>query len=160
LVVVAWLIAQGIMTFVVQRYVIPSSSMEDTLQIGDSVLVNKLVYRFEDPKPGDVVVFVSPEDDRTDFIKRVIAVGGQTVDIRDGTVYVDGKARYEPYVNTRYPDEYVSDAPVRVPPRMVFVMGDNRANSRDSRFIGPQPVSKILGRAFAICWPLDRLGTL
>ncbi len=146
-----------IRTFVVEPFLIPSASMEDTLRIGDGVLVNRFVYRFEAPRPGDIVVFASSSDSSTDLIKRVVAVGGQTVDVRDGVVYVDGRRMVEPYVNRRYPDHFDSDAPVKVPPGTVFVMGDNRANSADSRYIGPQPVSAIVGRAFAIYWPLSRI---
>jgi signal peptidase I len=157
LVALAWVLALGIKTYVVQPFIIPSSSMEPTLLISDRVLVNKFVYRLGEPKPGDIVVFVSPEDGRTDLIKRIIAVAGQTVDIQDGKVFIDGAQLVEPYVNSAYPDHYDSDAPVKVPPGTIWVMGDNRANSKDSRFIGPQPVSKVLGRAFAIYWPLSRL---
>lgn len=160
LVGLAWVLAFGIKTYVVQPFVIPSSSMEPTLLISDRVLVNKFIYRVTAPRPGDVVVFLSPEDGRTDLIKRVIAVAGQTVDIQDGRVSVDGVLLNEPYVNAADPDHYNSDSPVKVPPGTVWVMGDYRANSKDSRFIGPQPVSKILGRAFAIYWPLDRLAWL
>lgn len=157
---IAWLIAQGIMSYVVQRYEIPSSSMEDTLLIGDSVLVDKFVYRLHDPKPGDLVVFLSPEDPDKRWIKRVVAVGDQTVDIRDGVVYVDGKRLTERYVNKRYPSHYDADTPVRVPDRMVYLMGDNRTNSQDSRYIGPQPLSRVVGRAFVICWPIERARSL
>ncbi len=157
LVALAWILALGIKTYVVQPFIIPSSSMEQTLLISDRVLVNKFVYRFSQPKRGDVVVFVSPEDGRLDLIKRVIAVAGETVDVQDGKVTVDGKALVEPYVNAAYPDHSDLDAPVKVPAGMIWVMGDNRANSKDSRFIGPQPVSQVLGRAFAIYWPLSRL---
>jgi signal peptidase I len=157
LVALAWVLALGIKTYVVQPFIIPSSSMEPTLLISDRVLVNKSIYRFGEPKAGDIVVFVSPEDGTTDLIKRVIAVGGQTVDVQDGKVSVDGVLLDEPYVNPAYPDHYDSDAPVKVPAGMIWVMGDNRANSKDSRFIGPQPVSAVLGRAFAIYWPLARL---
>jgi len=157
LVALAWVLALGIKTYVVQPFIIPSSSMEQTLLISDRVLVSKFAYRFGPPKRGDVVVFVSPEDGRTDLIKRVIAVAGETVDIQDGKVLVNGAALVEPYVNAAYPDHYDLDAPVKVPPGMVWVMGDNRANSKDSRFIGPQPVSQVLGRAFAIYWPVGRL---
>jgi len=156
----AWVLAFGIKTYVVQPFLIPSSSMEPTLAISDRVLVNKFVYRFSDPSPGDIVVFISSEDGSTDLIKRVIAVGGQTVDIQDGAVIVDGNRLDEPFVNQAYPDHYDADAAVKVPPGTVWVMGDNRANSKDSRYIGPQPVSMILGRAFAIYWPLDRLSWL
>lgn len=157
LLALAWVLAWGIKSYVVQPFIIPSSSMESTLMISDRVLVNRFIYRFTAPKPGDIVVFVSPEENNLDLIKRVVAVGGQTVDVRDGKVYVDGKLRVEPFVNTAYPDHYDSDAPLKVPAGSVYVMGDNRANSKDSRYIGPQPVTRILGRAFAIYWPVDRL---
>jgi signal peptidase I len=160
LLTIAAVLAFGIRTFVVQPFLIPSSSMEDTLLIGDGVLVNMFAYRFEQPKVGDIVVFSSAEDTSSDLIKRVVAVGGQTVDIRDGVLYVDGRQQTEPYVNEKYPDHYAADAPVSVPSGTVYVLGDNRANSEDSRYIGPQPVSAILGRAFAICWPVSRIGVL
>jgi signal peptidase I len=157
LVALAWVLALGVKTYVVQPFIIPSASMEPTLLVSDRVLVNKFVYRFSSPKPGDIVVFVSPEDGRTDLIKRVIAVAGQTVDIRGGIVSVDGVPLTEPYVSSAYPDRYDSDATITVPPSAIWVMGDNRPNSKDSRFIGPQPLSSVVGRAFAIYWPLDRL---
>ncbi len=160
LVGLAALLALGVRTFVVQPFMIPSSSMEPTLLIGDRVLVSKFAYRLAAPKAGDVVVFVPTTDTSRDFIKRIVAVGGQSVDIRDGKVYVDGKALVEPYVNKLFPDHYDSDAPIDVPKGMVFLMGDNRTNSEDSRYIGPQPVSGILGRAFVIYWPLGRIRTL
>jgi signal peptidase I len=160
LLAIAAVIAFGIRTFVVQPFQIPSSSMEDTLLIGDGVLVNMSAYRFQAPKPGDIVVFAPTEKTATDLIKRVVAVGGQTVDIRNGVLYVNGKKQTEPYVNTRYPDHYDADAPLKVPAGMVYLLGDNRGNSTDSRYIGPQPVSAILGRAFAIYWPLSRIRLL
>jgi signal peptidase I len=160
LVVLAFVLAMGIKTFVVQPFVIPSGSMEPTLQINDRVLVNKFVYRFWQPTQGDVVVFISPDDKSTDFIKRVIAVAGQTVDINDGVVSIDGKPLPEPYVNKLVVDHYNSDKPVRVPRGQVWLMGDNRTNSRDSRFFGPRPVSELLGKAFLVYWPLDRIGPL
>ncbi len=160
LVGLAFVLAMGIKTFVVQPFLIPSGSMEPTLQIGDRVLVNKFIYRFAQPKQGEVVVFISPDDKSTDFIKRVIAVGGQTVDIRDGMVSVDGKRLSEPYVNRQVVDHYNLDKAVKIPQGQVWLMGDNRTNSRDSRFFGPRPASELLGEAFVIYWPLGRIGTL
>ncbi len=153
----AFILATAIKTWVVQPFYIPSGSMETTLNVGDRVLVNKFVYTFTHPKYGDVVVFVSPEDKSQDLIKRVIAVGGQTVQVKDGYVYVNGKKLDEPYVQPQNRDHYNSAAPTIVPKGYVWVMGDNRANSSDSRFIGPQPVTKILGQAFVIYWPLNRI---
>lgn len=160
LVALAIALATGIKTFVVQPFLIPSSSMVPTLEVGDRVLVNKFVYRFSSPERGDIVVFTSPDADGIDLIKRVVAVGGQTVELREGTVYVDGQALDEPYVNDEIPDNFTSERPVRVPQGEVWVMGDNRTNSRDSRYFGPQPVSSLLGKAFAIYWPLTRLRIL
>ena len=153
---VAGIIAWVLLTYVVMQYEIPSASMEDTLQIGDRVLVNKLAYRFGRPAPGDIVVFLSPDGDHTDWVKRVVAVAGQTVDIRDDVVYVDDEPLKEPYVNRRYLRHFDADGAIRVPKGTVFLMGDNRGSSRDSSLVGPQPVTHIIGRAEAIVWPLDR----
>lgn len=157
LVALAFILAMGIKTFVVQPFVIPSTSMVPTLEVGDRVLVNKFVYRFQQPKRGDVVVFTSPDDPGMDLIKRVVAVGGQTVEVRNGTVFVDDVALKEPYVNPRIRDTYSSREPVKVPAGYVWLMGDNRTNSRDSRYFGPQPNGNLLGRAFCIYWPVSRL---
>jgi signal peptidase I len=157
LVGLAFALATGIKYWVVQPFYIPSTSMVPTLEIGDRVLVNKFIYRFQAPARGDVVVFVAPEDKNMDLIKRVIAVGGQTVSIDHGFVSVDGKKLDEPYVVPANRDDYSLPQPVRIPEGYVWVMGDNRANSSDSRVIGPQPVTSLLGKAFVIYWPVDRL---
>ena len=160
LVLAAFLLATGIKTWVVQPFYIPSGSMEPTLAVGDRVLVNKFIYAFTSPKSGDVVVFVSPEGPQTDLIKRVVAVGGQTVEVRQGYVYVDGKKIEEAYIAQERRDDFTSPGPTKVPAGYVWVMGDNRGNSADSRVIGPQPVAGILGRAFSIYWPLNRISGL
>lgn len=184
LVVVALGIALLIKTFVVQAFYIPSGSMENTLMIGDRVLVSKFQYRISEPKYGHVVVFVSPygeqvpEVDRgpvgnflngvaegmglksteKDFIKRVIATEGQTVQVKNGAVYVNEEQLSEPYLHDRSPmPDY---GPTRVPNDRVFVMGDNRSNSQDSRVFGPIPQSSILGRAFVLIWPPGRFRIL
>ena len=153
-------VALVVKAYVVQPFLIPSGSMERTLLVGDRVLVNKFIYRVRTPHAGDVVVFLSPDDRDVDFIKRVVAVGGQTVELRDGTVYVDGVARAEPFVNGDVKDTYTSRQPVKVPTGYVWVMGDNRTNSRDSRYFGPRPVGDLLGQAMCIYWPFDHLRTL
>lgn len=160
LVVLAVVLAVGIKTFVVQPFMIPSASMEPTLMIGDRVLVNRFIYRFQPPRAGDIVVFVSQQEGGLDLIKRVIAVGGQTVELREGTVYVDGKAIEEPYVNQAIRDTYTSNSMTKVPPGYLWVMGDNRTNSRDSRYLGPQAVSSVVGKAFCIYWPIPRIRVL
>lgn len=160
LVAVAFLLATGIKTWVVQPFVIPTGSMIPTLGIGDYVVANKFVYRFEEPAPGDIVVFLSPSSNSTDYIKRVIAVGGQEVDVRDGLVYVDGVALDEPYTHGTRSDPGPLALPLTVPEGYVWLMGDNRENSQDSRWFGPQPVSRIVGKAFFIYWPITDFGTL
>ena len=180
LVLVALAVAVLIKTFLVQAFYIPSGSMIPTLEINDRVLVNKLAYRFGDPQRGDVVVFDSngPEVDESvvgvlrhvaeavglrtaatdDFIKRVIAVEGDTVEIAGNQVLVNGEPVDEPYLppGTVMPDERA----VRVGPGEVFVMGDNREHSQDSRVFGPIPVEEVVGRAFVRIWPPSRWGGL
>jgi signal peptidase I len=182
---VALLLALVIRTFVVQAFKIPSGSMLPTLEIGDHILVNKFLYgpRLElpltqlsfgrlpglrDPVPGDVIVFVNPRNPSLDFIKRVIAVGGQAVEIRDRQVYVDGAPTVPPSpLSERSPclpaeppfswprRGHESCGPYTVPEDHVFVMGDNRGSSYDSRAWGPVPVENIKGRALIIYWSWD-----
>ena len=174
---VALLLALAIRTFVVQAFKIPSGSMLPTLQIGDHILVNKFLYgpRLEipltqmslgrlpglrKPLPGDVVVFIWPKDRSKDFIKRVIAVEGQTVEVRNRQVFIDGKPWDDPHatwVMQRGLGGAAGDSygPYTVPPDHVFVMGDNRDQSYDSRFWGPVPIADIKGQALVIYWSWD-----
>ncbi|MFP4512362.1 MAG: signal peptidase I [Acidimicrobiales bacterium] len=157
---VAWLIQ----TFLVQAFVIPSASMEPTLADRDRVLVNKQSYRSGIPDRGDVIVFSRPPDIELDgvddLIKRVMATEGETIQARDGVVVIDGEELAEPYLPMGQTTE--DFGPVEVPEGHVFVMGDNRgpAMSFDSRFFGPIDQDLIVGRAFALVWPLSRLATL
>ncbi len=161
LVIAAFLLAQGIKTFVVQPFVIPTGSMIPTIAINDRVLAEKISYRFiREPERGDVVVFDDPTKAHPELIKRVIATGGQNVDIQNGAVYVNGKKLDEPYLDGVTTDPGSVPLPVKVPDGYVWVMGDNRPNSGDSRFIGPQPVTAIRGRAIWTYWPLTRFGPL
>jgi signal peptidase I len=153
-VILAWLIK----AYVVQPFYIPSGSMEPTLYPGDRVLVNKFIYRFQEPKPDDIVVFVPPGNTHKDFIKRIIAVEGQEVEVRGGRVYVSGKAKAEPYVISVYDSN--NYGPERISLNNVFVMGDNRPNSQDSRVFGPLSEEKIVGKAFMIYWPPQRIRLL
>lgn len=153
LVAIAFGVAYVLKVFVVQPFYIPSGSMEPTLMPGDRILVNKFVYRFHEPDVGDIVVFVAPRDTaKRDFIKRVVAVGGSEVAVRDGRLVVDGEPREEGYVIAQ--GDHSDYGPLKVPSDSVFVMGDNRANSSDSRVFGPLPKKSILGKAFIIYWPL------
>ena len=159
-VVLALLLATGIKTYVMQPFLIPSGSMEPTLQISDRVLADKLSFRLRQPEQGDVVVFLSPDSGSTDYIKRVIAVGGQTVDIRNGAIYVDGKRLSEPYTHGQVNTPGTVELPITIPDGYVWLMGDNRSESEDSRWFGAQPVSRMVGRAMNIYWPLSHIAGL
>ncbi len=182
LVLVALALALLIKTFLVQAFSIPSGSMEPTLHPGDRVLVNRLAYRFGEPARGDVVVFLDPRPgaegergpveallrwlsdgigvtrpEHEDFIKRVIALPGETWEIAGGVVYVDGVPLAEPYLGPL--EDTRSFGPETVPAGMLFVLGDNRLNSSDSRFgLGYVPIDRVVGKAFVIVWPPSRLG--
>lgn len=156
----------GLQTFVVCPYTIPSGSMEDTIEIGDNVWSEKITYYFRDVEPGDIVTFADPEIPGRTLIKRAIATGGQTVDLIDGVVYVDGAPLDEPYTQG-LPSAPLKTAsgveityPYTVPEGEVWVMGDNRTNSADSRYFGSIDEASISGRAVAIYWPLDHIGVL
>jgi signal peptidase I len=163
-ILVAVLLALLIRTFVVQAFKIPSGSMIPTLLVGDHILVNKFVYRFTDPVRGDVVVFKYPVDESRDFIKRIIATGGEALHIQDQKIYVNCRppdpscrAIEDPW--GRWEDRYGGaggeTTSVQVPADSYFVMGDNRNNSQDSRYWGFVKRDKIKGRAFLIYWSWD-----
>jgi signal peptidase I len=158
----AFILAVVIKTYVAQTFYIPSVSMERTLLVNDRVLVNKLAYKFSDVHRGDVVVFKRPplEPDRSikDLIKRVIAVPGETVESRNGVVYVNGKELEEPYLAAGMPTNDLP--PTVVQPGTYFVMGDNRVNSFDSRRFQAIDEDLLVGRADVRIWPLGRLGGL
>lgn len=161
LVLLAFALAQGIKTFIVQPFVIPTGSMIPTIEIGDRVLADKLVFRFfREPQRGDIVVFDDPSGQHPQLIKRVIAVGGQTVDIRDGMVYVDDQPLDEPYTYDKRTDPGSVAVPLTVPNGYVWLMGDNRPESGDSRFFDARPVDTVRGRAFWTYWPISRFGAL
>lgn len=157
---VAVVIAQAVRTWVVQPFVVPTGSMLPTIQLKDQVLANKFVYRFDPPKRGDIVVFDDPTGEVDTLIKRVIAVGGQTVDVHDGKVWVDGTALVEPYTHGQPSEPQVVPLPIKIPVGSIWVMGDNRTQSKDSRTLGPIPLSLVHGRAFVTYWPPDRIGVL
>ena len=151
--------------FVVESYEIPTGSMLQTIQIGDRLIGEKITYLFGSPEPGDIVTFnyLDPSSGTEEIlIKRVIAVGGQTIDLRDGVVYVDGVALDEPYTNgasTMSLSDSSGSAgityPYTIPDGCVWVMGDNRTNSRDSRYFGPVPEDEVTSRALFIFWPFS-----
>ena len=158
--VVAFALVFGVVRpFIVEAFWIPSESMVPTLEVGDRVLVNKFIYRFTEPERGQVVVFKSVDNPNEDLIKRVVGLPGDTIAVRDGTLFVNGEPQKEPFVNKAVPDNSFY-APTKVPKGDVFVMGDNRTNSADSRFFGPLPKKNIEGEAFIRFWPPGRIGTL
>jgi signal peptidase I len=148
-----------IIIFLYQPVKVEGTSMAPLLSDQERIFINKFVYRFEPIHRGDVVVFWYPLDRTKSFIKRVIALPGESVQIRQGIVYVDGQQIKEPYVPPQYED--LSDyGPVHVPPSMFFVMGDHRISSNDSRVFGPVPSRFIYGRAVFAYWPVDHFGSL
>jgi signal peptidase I len=169
--IVALALALFIRTFFVQAFKIPSGSMLETLQIGDHLLVNKLLYglripvygtrigTFFKPEHGDVIVFVFPDDRSKDFIKRVIGTPGDEIEIRNKKLYRNGKPvgdePYAKYTEPVEPGPRDNFGPVTVPADHVFVMGDNRDHSFDSRFWGFVPYEDIKGKAFIIYWSWD-----
>ena len=153
--------------FVIGVYYVPSGSMLDTIKIGDLVLGEKVSLALRDPEPGEIVTFESPLVEGETLVKRVVAVAGQTVDLVDGSVGVDGVTLDEPYVDGRA-TESLSDLsgsagityPYVVPEGCVWVMGDNRTNSKDSRYFGPVSVDAVTSIAVLIYWPLPDVGLI
>jgi len=167
--VVEWVVVLGgalVIAFLIQRFLfqpffIPSGSMEDTLQIHDRVLVNKLSYRLHEVRRGDVVVFERSAGEPgaiRDLIKRVVAVGGDTIESRGDDLYVNDQRVNEPYRKTASLGGAVTR--MTIAPEQVFVMGDNRTASGDSRVFGPIREDRIVGRAFVKFWPLGDIGLL
>lgn len=154
-VVIALAVALLIRAFVVQVYLVEGESMEPTLHTSERLLVNKFLYLVRPPQPGEIVVLQDPGQPRRELIKRVIAVAGEIVEVRRGQVLVNGKALKEPYKNTMF-TQYSDMGPLTVPSGYIFVMGDNRGRSLDSRMIGPIPLSKVEGKAFFMFWPPGR----
>ena len=159
--VVAFVLVFGfIKPFVVEAFRVPTESMVPTLQVGDRFLANKFFYRFAEPERGDIVVFDGVEEGVDEpLVKRVAGLPGDVVHVEGGTLFVNGEPQDEPYLNTDVvPDLSPSYGPTEVPEGHVFVLGDNRGNSGDSRFFGFVPKENIRGEAFLRFWPLTRAG--
>ena len=172
-IVIALILAMFIRTFFIQAFKIPSGSMRMTLIEGDRLMVNKLRYGpripftekrikgFSQPKRGDIIVFEFPLDPKRDFIKRLIAFGGETVEIKEGDIYINGKLVEDPVIKNIY---YYNrgkfgreDTPIDVSEGSYFVLGDNSSSSHDSRYWGFVPEKNVIGRAEIIYWPVKRM---
>lgn len=152
-------LALVIIVFLYQPVKVEGTSMAPLLSDQERIFINKFVYRFEPIERGDVVVFWYPLDHTKSFIKRVVGLPGETVEIRQGSLYVNGKVIPEPYVPPQYEDS--SDfGPKTVPKDSFFVLGDHRISSNDSRVFGPVPSQFIYGRAVFAYWPVDHFGSL
>lgn len=158
---IAIVLALIIRTFIVEAFKIPSGSMEQTLLVGDHLLVNKFIYRFTDPKRGDVIVFKYPDNPSRNFIKRIVGIGGDTVEVRDKTVYVNGQRQDDSFTQHLFSEVLPAQmsprdnfGPVTVPQNAYFMMGDNRDSSLDSRFWKNTFVTRqaIVGKAMIIYW--------
>jgi signal peptidase I len=156
---VAVAMAAVIIVFLYQPVKVEGTSLVPLLSDQERIFVNKFVYRFEPISRGDVVVFWYPLDHSKSFIKRVVGLPGESVEIREGRLYVDGKLLFQQYVPSEYLDTS-SSGPLRVPSDSYFVMGDHRSSSNDSRVFGPVPRDAIYGKAVFAYWPFDRFGTI
>jgi len=162
---IAAILALIIRTFIVTPFKIPTGSMEPTLMPGDKIFVNRFIYRIHPPRRGDVIVFRYPENPRRDFIKRLVAFEGETTEIDNGKIVINGEIVDTPAIfqkihyNNRgaYGKE---GAQITVPRDCYFVLGDNTGSSRDSRYWGFVPRKLLLGEAFVIWWPPRRLGRI
>ncbi len=158
-ILIALVIAFVIRYFIVELYLVDGPSMRPTLQSAERLVVNKFIYRFRAPERGEILVFRYPKDPSRDFIKRVIAVPGDTIEIKDGRVFVNQQLMNEPYILSKTRGDYPLTT---VPEGHIFVMGDNRNNSEDSRFadVGFVPYNLIKGKAVLVFWPWDEKKTL
>ncbi len=157
----AALLSLVIITFVVQAFYIPSGSMEPTLHVDDRILVSKFSYRLGDIERGDVIVFHYPLNPGKDFVKRVVGLPGETVELRDGVVLINGAPIKELYPTALAGGDRACTSnygPQKIPPGHFFVLGDNRCNSEDSRFFGFVPEHNVVGKALLIYWPPQRIG--
>ncbi|OGK15332.1 signal peptidase I [Candidatus Roizmanbacteria bacterium RIFCSPLOWO2_02_FULL_37_19] len=150
--------------FIMQPHQVKGSSMDNTFHNGEYILTNKLAYKFGSPHRGDVVVFSSPDNKDIDFIKRIIALPGEKIRIENNTIYINGKALKEQYIEGQtltLEDAYLKEGQEEIIPNgHIFVMGDNRQRSSDSRMFGPVPTQDIIGRVFFRYFPPEKIGTI
>ncbi len=149
-----------IVTLIIQTFKIPTGSMIPTLNIGNHIMVNKFIYYFTKPKRGDIIVFVYPVNPKKDFIKRLVGLPGETIQIKDGSVFINGeelKSLQTIAERYYYNEGMYGEGLVKIPDNTYFVMGDNTRNSKDSRFWGFVPKKNLLGKAFFVYWPLTKM---
>ena len=172
-IIIAFILAMVIRAFIVQAFKIPTGSMRPTLLEGDIILVNKFIYgakvpftgirlsAISQPKRGDVIVFIYPENPKKDFIKRLVAFPGEVVELKNGTIYINAKPLLDPEFSSRYyynRGEFAKEEEkITVPKDSFFVLGDNSASSQESRYWGFVPHKNILGKALLIYWPPQRI---
>ncbi len=153
-IIISIIVTLFITTFIAQITQIKGRSMEPSLVNGERIINVKFVYKIEEPKRGEVVIFKPPFPTKETYIKRIIGLPGEKVEIREGYVYINDKLLKEPYITNRSHDNW---GPKIIPPDMYFVLGDNRVNSSDSRVWGFLPKKNIIGKAILIFWPLNKL---
>ena len=151
--VVAYILAYGLQNYIFGNFQIQQHSMEPTLYENDRVLINRVVYYYSQPQRRDIVILLDPTGSRNDFVKRVVALPGEVIEIRDGQTYVNNKRVDEFYLSMDLSNENVG--PLRVPDDSYFVMGDNRTVSSDSRRFGPVKRDNILGKVMVVWWPIN-----
>lgn len=175
-IIIAFVLAMIIRAFLVQAFKIPTGSMRTTLLEGDLILVNKFIYgakipftdlrlpAIKQPQRGDIIVFIYPEDRGKDFIKRLVGLPGDVVEIKNGSIYINDKPLLDPVFANRYyynrGDMGQEGQKITVPAGNYFVLGDNSASSKDSRYWGFVPYNNLLGKAMIIYWPLPRIRLL
>ncbi len=159
----AFILALIVLTFLGRAFKIPSSSMVPTLRVGDRIFVNRFVYKFSEPVRGDLAVFVYPEDESRDFIKRIVGLPGEEVQIKNNSIFINGEKveSDNPVSEFHYYGigQFGSDA-LFIPDKNYFVLGDNSGNSQDSRYWGFVPEENLKGKAFLIYWPPERIQKL
>lgn len=159
IIIIAFLLSIVIRNYIVDTRIVPTGSMLPTIQLQDRLIVDRLFYKFDTLNRGDIIVFKAPETayEDKDLVKRIIALPGEKVEVREGKVWIEGKSLNEPYVESAADYNY---GPVTVPQDSYFVLGDNRTQSKDSHIWGFLPSKNILGRVWIRYWPLARFGPL
>lgn len=159
IIAVAFVLSLVIRNFVIDTRIVPTGSMLPTIQLQDRLIVDRIFYKFDTFKRGDILVFEAPESamEDLDLVKRLIGLPGEKVEIKNGKVFINDRPLYEPYIRETPDYEY---GPVTVPPNSYFMLGDNRRESKDSHIWGFLPEDKILGRVLVRYWPLDKIGRL